>query len=183
MDRQSKSCGDSLGGQAADVGQDGREPNRNRTEPVRANLKFPSFCEIGTGSSPGVGGPPSHSVLVNSTVLPSVVPPRPFSTSTVTVGPAAQNPFKSRPNHQNNIKSQRRSKRKGLGQGAEPRVGSRVPPQALGRGPPPSGCRTQGKEECGGRMALGQGPEVGPLAQPLAQPLGPILFSLIFVGF
>ena len=50
--------------------------------------------------------------------------------STVTVGPAAQNPFKSRPNHQNNIKSQRRSKRKGLGQGAEPRVGPRVPPQA-----------------------------------------------------
>ena len=38
-------------------------------------IRFPSFCEIGTGSSPGVGEPLPHSVLVNSTVLPSVSPP------------------------------------------------------------------------------------------------------------
>ena len=104
------------------------------TRPDRNSVSFRLFAKsvqdlvLGSENPPPIqywSIPPSYQAC-----------PPPFSTSTVTVGPAAQKPFKSRPNHQNNIKSQRRSKRKGLGQGAEPRVGSRVPPQALGRGPP-----------------------------------------------
>ena len=118
-----------------------------------------------TGSSPGVGDPP------------------PFSTSTVAVGPAAQNPFKScqitkiisKANEDQREKDWAKGLSQGLGQG------SHLRPLAWPRAPPHTPSYLESYILSGG--ALGQGPEVGPLTQPLAQPLDPTLFSLIFVGF
>ena len=149
---------------------------------------FPSFCEIGTGSSPGVGEPP-HSVLVNSTVLPSVSPPH----SVRVLLQLARLP-RTRSNHvqitkiisKANEDQREKDWAKGLSQGLG--QGSHLRPQlhffARGGGANarlPGARLLRGAASSHKKMKLG--PEVGPLTQPLAQPLGPTLFSLIFVGF